>query len=183
MVEMEKLQKQGVLLRITATALLILTLLLVRFNTQTKVLFLTLVKKATYRDLDPLFVLVWVDLAAAAYNVVHVLICFFFPIKEELGTIYRSLAWASYLVDQGVVYLVFAANSAATEASLLAVKGSNSFQWMKVCNRFTRFCYQVGGALFCGLLASIVLALVSSLSAYRLFRLYSTKQFLLLKKK
>nr|CAD1831986.1 unnamed protein product [Ananas comosus var. bracteatus] len=50
--------------------------------------------------------------------------------------------------------------------------GVGSFQWSKVCNIYTRFCVQVGGSLICGIAASLAMAVVSSLSAYRLFRLY-----------
>ncbi|OAY69707.1 CASP-like protein 2C1 [Ananas comosus] len=61
---------------------------------------------------------------------------------------------------------------AALQGSLIAVTGVGSFQWSKVCNIYTRFCVQVGGSLICGIAASLAMAVVSSLSAYRLFRLY-----------
>ncbi|CAI9779642.1 unnamed protein product [Fraxinus pennsylvanica] len=84
---------------------------------------------------------------------------------------------------KAAAYIVFAANSAAAQASMLAVTGESSFQWMKVCNRFTRFCIEIGGALLCGYFASIFMVVISSVSAYNLFRFYSPKQFLLLKGK
>lgn len=81
------------------------------------------------------------------------------------------------------VYLTFATNSAAFEASMIALTGTEALQWMKVCNRYTRFCIQIGGALLCGFLASILMALISTASAYKLFRMYSPKSFLRLKGK
>lgn len=84
---------------------------------------------------------------------------------------------------QAAVYTVFAAQSAAVEASAIALAGVRSLQWMKLCNRFTRFCIQIGGALLCGYAAVLVLVVVSSLSAFQLFRLYSPKKFLQLKGK
>lgn len=84
---------------------------------------------------------------------------------------------------QAVVYITFAANTAAVAASVLAITGADNFAWMKLCNKYTRFCIQIGGALLCGYFASIFMAILSSISAFNLFRLYSPKQFLLLKPK
>ncbi|MCE3215564.1 putative xyloglucan endotransglucosylase/hydrolase protein 25 [Datura stramonium] len=91
--------------------------------------------------------------------------------------------WLFFFLDQAVVYTVFAANSAAIEASAIALIGIKSLQWMKICNRFTRFCIQIGGALLLGYVAVLVLIVVSSLSAFQLFRLYSPNHFLQLKTK
>lgn len=81
------------------------------------------------------------------------------------------------------MYIVFAANSAAIEASVIALIGIKSLQWMKICNRFTRFCIQMGAALILGYLAVVILFLISSITAFQLFRLYSPKHFLKLKTK
>ncbi|KAF9614457.1 hypothetical protein IFM89_018693 [Coptis chinensis] len=91
------------------------------------------------------------------------------------------MAWFSLLLDQVVAYVSFAANSAAAQASLIAVTGASSFQWMKVCNIYTRFCIQIGGGLACGYAASLLMAAVSSFSAFILFRFYSPTEFLALK--
>lgn len=64
---------------------------------------------------------------------------------------------------------------------MLAITGSDAFQWLKVCDKFTRFCVQIGGALLCGYAASIIMALISTISAYQVFRMYSPKWFLRLK--
>ncbi|CAI9765738.1 unnamed protein product [Fraxinus pennsylvanica] len=107
----------------------------------------------------------------------------------------EALLLKSYIVDNcsnlvfntclisAAVYTVFAANSAAVQASTFALIGESSLQWMKLCNRFTRFCTQIAGALLCGYVASIFMAVISAMSAYNLFRFYSSKQFLLLKGK
>ncbi|KAL2534781.1 CASP-like protein 2C1 [Abeliophyllum distichum] len=171
-------------LRVFATVFLVLTACLVGFDTQTKILFYSVVRKATYRDLNALFVLVWIDSAAAAYNLLQLFRCYLWPVsKEDLTSNYKYLAWGFYLLDQAAVYIVFAANSAAVQASMFAVTGESSLQWMKLCNRFTRFCTQTGVALLCGYFASIFMAVISSISAYNLFRFYSPNQFLLLKGK
>ncbi|KAL3535359.1 hypothetical protein ACH5RR_003820 [Cinchona calisaya] len=166
-------------LRLFATFLLVLSACLVAFDSQTKLLFYSILRKASFRDLNALFVLVCIDSAAAAYNVLQILRCSIFPSPK----VDKNLAWLCYLLDQAVVYLAFAANSAALQGSLFAITGQNNFQWMKLCNIYTRFCIQIGGALVCGFIACLVLAVISALSAYSLFRLYSPKHFLQLKAK
>lgn len=86
-------------------------------------------------------------------------------------------------VVQVAAYVVFGASTAALQESALAITGEKSFQWMKLCNRFTRFCFQIGGALVCGYIAVVLMAITASLSAFSLFRIYSPKQFLVPKAK
>jgi len=86
------------------------------------------------------------------------------------------------ICEQIAVYITFSTNTAAAGASLIAVKGSEAFQWVKVCDKFKRFCVQIGGAFLCGYVASILMALVSTISAYKVFRMYSPKGFLRLKR-
>ncbi|KAK4337543.1 hypothetical protein RND71_042030 [Anisodus tanguticus] len=175
------------LLRLFATLLLILTSCLVGFDTQTKVLFYTVHVKASFKYMNVLGVLVWIDVAVAGYNVLQLLRCFFNIPTSKGDSIKQSSnymnCWLNFFLDQAVVYTVFAAHSAAIEASAIALVGVQSLQWMKICNKFTRFCNQIGGALLLGYVAVLLLVVVSSLSAFQLFRLYSPKRFLQLKSK
>ncbi|XP_051120981.1 CASP-like protein 2C1 [Andrographis paniculata] len=175
--------------RSVSTAMLVLTACLVALDTQTKIIILTFAKKATFTDLNALYVLVWIDAAAASYNLIQLLRSYMMPRFRQqqqqhqlVSCNYLAWAWATYLSDQATVYVVFAANTAATQASILAITGEKSFGWMKLCNRYTRFCMQIGGALFCGYVAVILMAITSSISGYALFRHYSPKHFLILKK-
>ncbi|KAL6331856.1 hypothetical protein AAG906_020203 [Vitis piasezkii] len=170
-------------LRLFAILVLVLTACLLGFDTQTKLLFSTIKKTATFRDLGALQVVVYVDSVAAGYNLLQLGRGFISAkLKGKLINVsYVTLPWVCFLLDQAAVYTVFSANTAALQASIIAVTGESSLQWMKVCNRYTRFCIQVGGALLSGYLASLLMVLLSSLSAFSLFRLYSPKQFLLLK--
>ncbi|KAM3269777.1 CASP-like protein 2C1 [Capsicum chacoense] len=181
---MDDIVKKEFMLRLFATLLLALTACLVGFDSQTKVLFYTLHMKATFKYLNALCVLVWIDAAVAGYNVLQLLRCFFITTsKGDIKQSYYKNYWVFFLLDQAIVYTVFAANSAAVEASAIALIGIKSLQWMKICNKFTRFCVQIGSALLLGYLAVLVLFLISSLSAFQLFRHYSPKHFLQLKTK
>ncbi|KAK3006985.1 hypothetical protein RJ639_017093 [Escallonia herrerae] len=176
--------KSEAFLRLATTLLLLMTALLVLFDSQTKLIYSSILRKATYKDLNALFVLVLVEFSAASYNLLQLVrYCIASRFMPGLIVSHKNLAWICFWLDQVAVYTVFAANSAALAASLLAVTGSSGFQWMGVCNIYARFCFQIGGALVCGYFASLLMALVSSISAFSLFRLYSSKHFLLLKGK
>ncbi|XP_062078644.1 CASP-like protein 2C1 [Humulus lupulus] len=172
--------KAQLLLRISAVLVLVLTASLVGSNTQTKVLIVR--QKATFRALDALYVSVYVYSIAAGYNLLRLcnIPAWFHPNNNFKG-LNLALAWASFLLDQAVVYVTFGATTAATQASIMAITGQKEFQWMKLCNRFTRFCIQMGGAMLCAYLACFLMILITSFSAFNLFSHYSPKQFLLLK--
>ncbi|KAL2338620.1 hypothetical protein Fmac_013066 [Flemingia macrophylla] len=121
-----------VYLRVSVVVVLVLTACLVAFDTQTKVLLLTIEKKATYKDLNALKISVYVASVAAGYNLLQ--LCKHFPWFRGnfKGSSYMCMAWICFLLDQMAVYLVFAANTATFGASMLAVTGSEAFQWLKV---------------------------------------------------
>ncbi|PON56854.1 Casparian strip membrane protein [Parasponia andersonii] len=171
--------KAQLILRVLAVSLLVFTASLVGFSTETKEVLLVR-KKATFRDLNSLYVSVYVYSVAAGYNLLRLCnLSAWFERNSKWTNV--GLVWAGLLLDQLAIYFTFGANTAALQASILAVTGQNEFQWMKLCNRFTRFCIQIGGAMICGYIACIVMILVTSFSAFNLFRLYSPKRFLLLK--
>ncbi|KAG6411793.1 hypothetical protein SASPL_129877 [Salvia splendens] len=134
-------------------------------------------------------VLVWIDVAAAVYNLLQLITSY--KVQRFATNIYVS--WGIFLLDQkdggvfnecnmqAAAYTVFGATAAAVQGSTIAITGEKSFQWMKLCNRFTRFCFQIGGALICGYAAALLMAITASISAYSLFRFYSPKRFLVLK--
>ncbi|KAH9653975.1 CASP-like protein 2C1 [Citrus sinensis] len=155
-------QKIEAFVRVCAALLLLLTACLVGLDTQSKYIFYV-DRKITYKELHALG-----SVFVSRY------------LGNSKGS-YRYLAWVSYLLDQMVVYIAFGTNSAAVEHSVLALSGMKEFQWMKWCNKFTRFCFQIGGALVSGYAACALMVLATSISAFNLFRLYSSEKFLRLK--
>ncbi|KAF9662646.1 hypothetical protein SADUNF_Sadunf18G0075900 [Salix dunnii] len=177
-----EIAKVEAILRGFAILLLVSTACLVGLDSQTKFVILY-EKEVTYKDLRALLVLVYVDAVAAAYNLLQLISRCFSSAwsKGNLKGSNRYLSWACCLLDQLAAYITFAVQSAALEHSVLVITGAEVFQWMKWCNRFTRFCFQIGGALTCGYTASVLMAMISFISAFNLFRLYSPKYFLRLK--
>ncbi|KAJ4827791.1 hypothetical protein Tsubulata_021265 [Turnera subulata] len=180
--ELSKITKVEAFLRPLAMILLVATACLVGLDTQTKYI-IYYNKTVTYRDLKALWVLVYVTSIAAAYNLLQLSRCYFSArYQENLKGSRKLLAyWSCFALDQLAVYITFATTSAAMEHSILVLTGMDDFQWMKWCNRFTRFCFIIGGSLLCGYLASFLMVTLSFISAFNLFRLYSPKQFLTLK--
>ncbi|MQL82942.1 hypothetical protein Taro_015426 [Colocasia esculenta] len=168
---MEKrvLQLEG-LLRLLAVLLSATTACVVGFNTETKQVFF-MWKKATVKDLSALWVLTIVASCAAGYEFIQFCKCLFDAWCSAGGCrkCGKSRAWACLLLDQGVMYTMFGSTAAGAQASLIAVTGVHALQWMKACHIYTRFCEQIGGGLFCGLMASLAMCALSSISAYRLF--------------
>ncbi|MCL7028787.1 hypothetical protein MKW94_027399 [Papaver nudicaule] len=168
--------KVEILLRLMSIVLLVITSCLVALDTETELVFGVLRRKATVKDLDVLGVLVIVESVAAGYNFIQLLRCFFITTSFKTSP---KLAWFCFLLDQIAAYVSFATNSAAAQASLLAITGATVFQWLKLCNIYTRFCFQIGGSLGCGFLASLLMVVISCISAFNLFRHYSSKDHLL----
>ncbi|KAK0572320.1 hypothetical protein LWI29_029749 [Acer saccharum] len=178
------IQKIEAFLRLCATLVLGLTACTLGLSTQSKLIFY-IHRKITFRDLHALECMVYVASLAAVYNLLQLSRCVFSTYYSN-GNLnksnkYLSWVWICYLLDQVVVYLTLATNSAAVEHSILAITGMKEFQWMKWCNRFTRFCFQVGGAIVCGYVACALMASLTFISAFNLFRLYSPQKFLRLK--
>lgn len=177
------IKKVEALLRLCAILILVLTGCLVGLDSQTKVVFYV-EKKASFKDLRALIGLMYITSLAAAYNLLQLSYYSFSAwCKGSSVESNRYLAWLSYVLDQAAVYVVFAGNLAAFEHSLLVETGENNFQWLKWCNTYARFCFQIGGSLLCGCVASLIMVFIASISAFNLFRLYSPKKFLLLKPK
>ncbi|KFK29091.1 hypothetical protein AALP_AA7G087700 [Arabis alpina] len=168
---MVRLRETEVILRLCIVVLLLLTSLLVGLSSETEeVAYIH--KKVTFRYLIALQVGLYIDVVVAAYNMVQLGFGWY---SSEQKT--SNSKWLSYLLDQTAAYVVFAGTSAAAQHSLLVVTGSRELQWMKWCSKFTRFCFQIGSAIALNYIAVALLLILSSLSSFNLFRLYSPKRY------
>ncbi|KAJ8767359.1 hypothetical protein K2173_017403 [Erythroxylum novogranatense] len=158
-------------LRLGSIVLLIMTACMVRLDSQKKFM-LYLEREVTYKYLKALAALFLrlYPLPIKASAITYPLLASY---KGNSKGSYSFLAWCSYLLDQLAVYITFATTTAALEHSILVLTGAEVFQWMSWCNKFTRYCFQIGGGLFAGYAACVLMALISVISANNLFRLYS----------
>lgn len=75
-----------------------------------------------------------------------------------------------------MAYMSVAAIAAASESGVIGIRGEEKLQWMKVCNMYSKFCYQGAGVVASASIASIAMVFVSCISAFSLFRLYGATQ-------
>ncbi|KAL9244770.1 hypothetical protein vseg_018499 [Gypsophila vaccaria] len=171
-------------LRLFAFCALFVSAIVVVLDSQTKVVFGFFKQKATYKLATIARVYVYVHFICAGYSLLQFVRCMaFINNKEDQLTLsHRLQKWSYFSIDQVVVYMVFATNCAISEMAFLVLTGSEVFQWLKLCSKFTRFCVQVGSAIFCGFVAFSLLLLISCISAFNLFRWYSPN-FMCLKPK
>ncbi|XP_010438829.1 PREDICTED: CASP-like protein 2C1 [Camelina sativa] len=172
---MVKLRETEVILRVCIVFLLLLTACLIGLDSQTKEIAY-IHKKVSFKYLIALEAELYIDVVVAAYNLAQLGLHWHSVEKKTSNT-----KWFSYLLDQTAAYVVFAGTSAAAQHSLLVVTGSKELQWMKWCYKFTRFCFQVGSAIILNYIGAGLMVLLSFISAFNLFRLYSPKRFFRLK--
>ncbi|CAI9779646.1 unnamed protein product [Fraxinus pennsylvanica] len=115
-------------LRVLATVFLVLTVCLVAFDAQTKLLFYSVVRKATFRDLNALFALVWIDSAAAVCNLLLLFRSYILPgSKEDVTSNYKYLAWGFCLLDQvNQSRVVVSVDLNVDKVNVLKIRGSST---------------------------------------------------------
>ncbi|GJT14497.1 RNA-directed DNA polymerase, eukaryota, reverse transcriptase zinc-binding domain protein [Tanacetum coccineum] len=73
-----------------------------RFDTQTSLIFPSFSRTASFKDLNALVVLVYMDIAAAGYNMIQLIIrgVLSSNLKPDIEGSYKHLAWLTLLFDQ-----------------------------------------------------------------------------------
>uniref|UniRef100_A0A7C8ZJ30 CASP-like protein n=1 Tax=Opuntia streptacantha TaxID=393608 RepID=A0A7C8ZJ30_OPUST len=180
------MEKVEALLRLLALCALALAAVLMSTDRQTTMFLGVIAKKATFHCAKIFVLSVYLYTIGAGYTLAQLVRCLYLnKLSHQVHTLALSphfLNWIYFLVDQMVVYVIFAVTCASMQIALFALTGEEDFQWMKLCNNYRRFCFQLGGSLVCGLLAFFFLVLISGISTFNLFRWYSPN-FLCLKPK
>ncbi|GAB2252659.1 hypothetical protein Droror1_Dr00005506 [Drosera rotundifolia] len=157
-------------LRILICVLGVLAAALVGSDSQVRVFF-SIEKKAKFTDMKSMVFLVAANGIAATYSLIQVLRCVVGMIRGSV-LFSKSLAWIIFSGDQAVAYLSLSALAAALQSSIYGKQGQEEFQWIKICNMYGKFCNQAGEGVASAVVVTLSMAIVSSISAYSLFRLY-----------
>ncbi|XP_074590935.1 CASP-like protein 2B1 [Curcuma longa] len=165
-----RLKAAELALRCAITVFGVLTASLTASNAQTREFF-SLQRTARFTDMKALVFMVATTGVVAGLSLIHVLRCAFSMAKGSV-LLDMPLAWAIFSVDQAMAYLTLAAVSAAMQASVLGKFGQPELQWMKVCDLYAKFCKRGEEGLVCAVLVCVCMVVVSSMSAFNLFRLY-----------
>ncbi|GAB4830740.1 hypothetical protein Ancab_004772 [Ancistrocladus abbreviatus] len=165
-----RLKVAELILRLLICALGVLAAALIGSDSQVKAFF-SLQKKAKFTDMKALVFLVIVNGIAAGYSIIQALRCVVSMVRGSV-LCNKPLAWAIFSGDQMMAYLTLAAVAAAGQSSIYAKLGQAELQWMKLCDMYGKFCRQSGGGMASALVASLCAVIISSISAFSLFRLY-----------
>ncbi|XP_021717202.1 CASP-like protein XL3 [Chenopodium quinoa] len=184
-IQINRMMKVEAILRLFALSTLLMAAIIMITDVQTKVYFGVLKMKVSYKLTVILKVSLYTYFIGAGYNLLQLVRCLAFTDNnagDKLSLSNHVLKWSYFLLDQVVAYVVFAIMCASTQIAFLALFGSHDLEWMKLCSKYVRFCVQIGGSIACGGVASILLAAISGISTFNLFRWYSPN-FLCLKPK
>ncbi|KAL0311337.1 UNVERIFIED_CONTAM: CASP-like protein 2A1 [Sesamum angustifolium] len=83
-----------------------------------------------------------------------------------------SRAWAFFLLDQLLTYIILAAGAISTEVVYLAYKGDTSITWSRTCGSFGGFCRKATTSIAITFVVTLCYAALSLISSYRLFSKY-----------
>ncbi|GMI72668.1 CASP-like protein 2B2 [Hibiscus trionum] len=161
-------------LRCLICGLSVLAAVLVGTDTEVKEIF-TIQKKARFTDMKALVFLVVANGISAAYSLVQAVRCVVGMVRGSV-LFSKPLALAIFSGDQGLAYLNVAAVGAAAQSAVFAKMGQTQLQWMVICNMYGKFCNQVGEGIAVALLVCIIMVVLSSISAFGVFRLYGAKK-------
>ncbi|XVE63232.1 hypothetical protein DITRI_Ditri07aG0003300 [Diplodiscus trichospermus] len=78
-------------------------------------------------------------------------------------------AWAFFLLDQILTYIILAAGAVSTEMLYLANKGDAAVTWSAACGTFAGFCHKAKTSVIITFIVVICYAVLSLISSYRLF--------------
>lgn len=158
------------LLRLGVCVLGLLAVTLIVTDSQVREFF-TMRKKAKFTSMKSLVFLVTANVVAAAYSVVQGARCIVCMVKGNV-MFNKRMAWAIFSTDQVMAYLTVAAVSVLMQSSVFGKTGMPTWQWMQLCNLYSRYCNQAGEGLASAIIASLGMVVVSGISAFSLFRLY-----------
>ncbi|KAL4368235.1 hypothetical protein GQ457_05G031220 [Hibiscus cannabinus] len=165
-----KVRVTELVLRCLICGFSVLAAVLVGTDTQVKEIF-TIQKAARFTEMKALVFLVVANGIAAAYSLVQAARCVVGMVRASVLSS-KPLALAIFSADQALAYLNVAAVGAAAQSAVFAKLGQRQLQWMVICNMYGKFCNQVGEGIAVALLVCILMVVLSSISAFGLFRLH-----------
>ncbi|KAI5434579.1 hypothetical protein KIW84_021421 [Lathyrus oleraceus] len=121
-----------------------------------------------YSDLGAFRYLVHANGICAGYSLFSVVIV----VMPRPSTMPR--AWAFFLLDQVLTYIILAAGAVLSEVLYLTEKGLPTAAWSSVCGSFGSFCHKIKASLAITFVAVICYILLSLISSYRLFSKYDS---------
>ncbi|KAJ6770615.1 CASP-LIKE PROTEIN 2A1 [Salix purpurea] len=151
------------LLRLVPMALCVSALVVMLKNSQTNDF-----GSLSYSDLGAFRYLVNANGICAGYSLLSAVIV----AMPRPSTMPR--AWAFFLLDQLLTYVILAAGTVSTEVLYLASKGDTTITWSEACVSFGGFCHRALISTVITFAVVICYAVLSLLSSYNLFSKYDS---------
>lgn len=126
------------------------------------------VQEALYSDMKALVFSVITLGIVALYSVSQIARCLFIASATSIQPS-STLAWAIFLLDQIMAYLILSSSAASAQSAYFSEQGNDGFHWAKVCYLYEKFCKQVGIGIIGSFVAFMALVFTSVISAFNLF--------------
>ncbi|KAL3821304.1 hypothetical protein ACJIZ3_007209 [Penstemon smallii] len=149
------------LLRILPMALCLVALVIMLKDSQTNEY-----GSLSYSDLGAFRYLVHASGVCAGYSLLSAIV----TAVPRPSTMSR--AWAFFLLDQLLTYIILAAAAISTEVVYLAYKGDTSITWSQTCGSYGGFCRKATASISITFIVTLFYAGLSLISSYRLFSRY-----------
>ncbi|KAL8505631.1 hypothetical protein ACS0TY_016751 [Phlomoides rotata] len=120
----------------------------------------------SYSDLGAFRYLVHASGVCAGYSLLSAVVA----AMPRPSTISR--AWAFFILDQLLTYIILAAAAISTEVVYLAYKGNTATTWSETCGSFSGFCRKATASIAITFVVTLCYAGLSLISSYRLFSKY-----------
>lgn len=127
-----------------------------------------IVQEAIYSDMKALVFSVITLGIVALHSAIQILRCLFSASSMSIAPS-SVLAWAIFLLDQIMTYLILSSSAASAQSAWFSEQGSDGFKWPKVCYLYEKFCKQVGTGIIGSFVAFMALLFTSVISAFNLF--------------
>nr|P0DI20.1 RecName: Full=CASP-like protein 2U2; Short=OlCASPL2U2 [Osmunda lancea] len=167
------LEGAGVFLRFVASLLSIAGLMLLVKDNQTvqqMVATEAVTLETKYSDISAFVFLLYTNGLVAVY-------CFFLALASVFSLIASARSgklagWVTFVLDQGLAYVLLAAAAASTEVLYLAENGDLKTSWAEICSQFGHFCHMARASIVVSFLSMLAMAVLSVMSAQQLFSKY-----------
>nr|B6U361.1 RecName: Full=CASP-like protein 1D1; Short=ZmCASPL1D1 [Zea mays]ACG43794.1 plant integral membrane protein TIGR01569 containing protein [Zea mays] len=94
----------------------------------------------------------------------------FTSLKLLFGSSPSRTLFLLVLFDVFYAAIMASATGSAGGVAWIGLKGNSHTNWNKICNIYGKFCRHIGSSVFLGLIASVVLVLLTILNAHSLYR-------------
>lgn len=120
---------------------------------------------------SPAFIyFVVVNAVACGYTALSLIPSVAGKLAARSGAYPNTSAFLLAVSDLVMVALVSSGASAAAAIAYVGLKGNHHTQWLKICNKFDRFCDHTAGAIVISFVGDLIFMVLTIMSIYSMYR-------------